>query len=148
VLDRWHRRFQRAPGFWHDSQDERFADTDKQFSNLITVLTAAAYVEGLLYLGVQFAGLRVVGKKTMSLGTLIGKAEKLGVVDGALARRLRGINNIRNGTAHDPDYAVTDVKVGELYGLLTPQQKAALQPAFRNILPESTADVVMALSFE
>jgi len=149
ILERWWLRFQFALAYWHEPPDERFRDHYEAFNDLIAILVTASFIEGLLYLGVQFAGFEVTGEhKTITLRLLIKKALELGVIEETLAALLYLVNDMRNGAAHDPDYRLSDEGIGSLYELLPGAEKDTLQPAFRNIFPEPGADVVARLTFE
>jgi hypothetical protein len=149
VLERWWKRFQFALGYWNEPPQEKFREHYEAFNDLVVILVTASFIEGLLYVGVQFAGFDVKpGRKAITLWPLITKALEFGVIDGSLAALLYRVNDMRNGAAHDPDYHLTDDEVGVLYELLPDADKDRLQPAFRNILPEPTADVVARLTFE
>lgn len=122
---------------------------DEQFNNLVTVLVTATYLEGLLYIGVQFVGVDVKnGQRKMMLGELISEAERHGLVNTALATLLKKFNRFRVGFAHNPDYALTRQAAEQIYSVLPQEEKANLQPAFNNIYPEPTTSVIIALTFE
>jgi hypothetical protein len=150
ILKKWWQRFQVALAYWHEPPNERFREHYEAFNDLIVILVTASLIEGLLYLAVQFAGFDVTAgeHKTITLRRLIIKALELGVIDEPLAQLLHRVNDMRNGAAHDPDYRLTDEEIGTLYELLPDTEKEVLQPAFRNILPEPTADVIARLTFE
>ncbi len=150
ILERWWQRFQFAIGFWHEPPQERFREHYETFNDLIAIIVTASFIETLLYIGVQFTGFDVKAgeRKRITLWPLIGEAKERAVIDETLAKLLYLVNDMRNGAAHDPDYKLTNEVVQTLYDRLPQSEKNALQPAFRNILPEPTMDIVARLTFE
>lgn len=149
VLERWHRRFQRAIAFWHQDS-EPHSSVEDRFFDLVATLVTGSYVEALLYLGLQSAGLRVEpGQvKSVAMGRLVRLAKRRGVIGAELKRSLGAFNRIRNRFAHDPDCEFVESDVFKLYDSLPQENKNALQAAFRVMLPSPPLETVARLTFE
>jgi hypothetical protein len=112
VLARWNKRFQRSISLY----DEAFAEHG--FDDLVVTVVTATYIEGLLYLGVQFSGYAMKPAERLMLGKLVTIADEHGTVSGDLVNILRLFTKVRNGFAHDLDYRVESATVERIYSLL------------------------------
>jgi hypothetical protein len=143
VLKGWHRRFQRSLSLY----DEGFAK--EGFDDLMVVMVTAAYIEGLLWLGIQFAGWTPSKrKKDKALGALIKIARKYGVIDPNLESMLNTFSDVRNDAAHDPDSRLERPRVDSIRAGVSAKREVALQRAFANILPHPSDGLVARLVFE
>lgn len=122
---------------------------DEQFENLVAVLVAAAFMEVLLWIGVQLAGYRGKegGTKNLTLGTLIRKAKSYDLIDKDLKRLLKMFNAIRNDFAHNIDYKMTPDTVSRLRSLLPDANEQGIRLALANV-PEASNNLIARLVIE
>lgn len=143
MLERWHKRFQRSLSLYHES----FAK--EGFDDLVVVMVTAAYIEGLLWFGIQFAGWKPPkDKKDQALGALIRIARQYNVVDQNLALLLSTLADIRNDMAHDPDARLDRPRVDAIRDGVPAERELALRRAFVNIIPYPSDGLVARLVFE
>ena len=142
VLERWHDRFHRVISVY----DETFAK--EGFDDLVVTVITAAYIEGLLYVGVQFSGYPMKLSERKTLGDLLKEAEARGTVSPDLASILRVFGRIRNRFAHDLDYRLEMSEVERIYNLLPKANRDALERAFAHILSEPSDGLKTRLVFD
>jgi hypothetical protein len=144
LIRRWFRRMQRSHAIYIESfRDEAFED-------LVAVLVTTAFVERVLLVGVQLAGLFVDPNKKFSftLGQLLRIGTSQGWISRDLRRLLPKLGDISNNFAHDIDYRLTAETVAELRALLPAESEAEIRPALANIFPEPSTGVIAVLVYE
>jgi len=140
ILDRWYRRFKRSQAVYL----EEFKD--EEFSDLIAVLVAGGYFEGVLWVAAQvYFGYRPESDdKDLTLVPLIDKTRQLLGPD--LEKAMRRFSKIRNTFAHEPDCRLDRSAIEGLEALLPPKNRASLAKGLETF-PDYTVGTKARLIF-
>lgn len=113
----------------------------------MAVLVTGAFVEALLWIGIQLAGYKPEApKKTLPLRQLVREAFDRHLLSQNLADLLGRFNDIRNDYAHDIDYKLDASAVDECEALLPRESRESLSAALEN-MPAYTVGTQARLVF-